>query len=60
MLAEGECLGWRARVHAARSVLALGGEHAAGQTLEAALNRYADDAPQIRRLWDQLKARDSF
>ena len=60
MLGEGECLGWRARVHAARSVLALSGERAAGQTLEAALSRYADDAPQILRLWNQLKARDSF
>ena len=60
MLAEGQCLGWRARVHAARSVLALSGERAAGQTLEAALNSYADDAPQILRLWNQLKARESF
>lgn len=55
MQGEGACLGWQAQVYAAKSALAAGEKHEADAALETVLERYADDAMLIHRLWDQLK-----
>lgn len=58
MRAEGACLGWQAQVYEAKSVLASGEAHEAGQVLDAALKRYAGESTQILRLWNQLRGKD--
>ena len=55
MRTEGSCLGWQAQVYAAKSALALGEKHEADAVLETVLERHADDAALIHRLWNLLK-----
>ena len=55
MLVKGACLGWQARVYAAKSVLASGEEREAALAIDAALKEYAKDADRIQRLWNHIK-----
>ena len=54
-----DCLGWRAGVYAARSLLAEGYSDQAASLVALTGRRFPDQALQIRRLWEQLKAQDT-
>ncbi|MDR1490333.1 MAG: hypothetical protein LBS65_07620 [Desulfovibrio sp.] len=55
--AEGGCLGWEAEVYAAKAILGQGDEDHARQVLLRAESRFAENAAQIRRLWDLLRGK---
>ncbi|MDR3176066.1 MAG: hypothetical protein LBU06_05995 [Desulfovibrio sp.] len=54
---EGACLGWEAEVYAAKAFLGQGDEDHARQVLLRAENRFAENAAQIRRLWELLRGK---
>ena len=53
------CLGWRAGVYAAKSRHALGEAAQAEQLVQKTVARFPNDGLQIRRLWEQLKDRET-
>ena len=55
MLGEGACLGWQARVYAAKAALAMGQTGEAHQFLEEARKAFPHDTLNIQRLWNGLK-----
>ena len=54
---QSACLGWRASVLRAKSLMAEEREEEAAELLDAAIERYPNEALHIRRLWEQLKGR---
>jgi hypothetical protein len=60
MLAEEDCLGWRAPAYAAKSLLDSGKEREAARLLENALARHAGDRQTILLFWERRENREWF
>lgn len=56
---QGRCLGWRADIYEAKSLAASGHRGQAENLVSGTLARFPEEARQIRRLWEQLRDRES-
>ncbi|MDL2316168.1 hypothetical protein LJC59_03705 [Desulfovibrio sp. OttesenSCG-928-A18] len=58
MQKQAPCLGWQARIYAAKSALASGDARSAEEMLLETLERFPADATLIQRMWEQLRDRE--